>query len=444
VFPARRIAVLILVTTISAVGGDSPSSWGELVGNPELDKWIEVALAEAPSLDVLRGELRVAAAGSRTARAAGRPTLDARIDLREGRRRTPLTGNESQDLDLLSAGVDAVWELDVFGRIRSSVGAAEFAELAGEYMIHDRALSLAAEVAQRYLEGCCRAEEVAIREAAVSANEAISDYLAGRVAAGLERPEVREQADAARLLAERRAAEAREVLDMVEARWRYLVPDDAMSGIVPPRCALPGQLPELPDAEALHAYALNRPDVQAAHALWRGAEESTQAEARDRMPTLEAIATAEGDGPSPTEEPDEWVAWAGIRLSLPVLAPRIGAEQESRHAEEDVQSAHYNESVRLALLDIRERYVERIHAEQRWKAALEESTQLKASFESAERQFEQGLEPVTVPERARLRWLEADERRVRLHALTLRRHIALLRACGGVGLASSSAISQAR
>jgi len=277
-----------------------------------------------------------------------------------------------------------------------------------------------------------------------SANEAISDYLGGWVAAGLERPEVREQADAARLLAERRAAEAREVLDMLEARWRYLVPDDAMSGIVPSRCALPGQLPELPDAEALHAHAVNRPDVQAAHALWRGAEESTRAEARDRMPTLEAIATAEGDGPSPTEEPDEWIAWAGIRLSLPVLAPRIGAAQESRRAEEEVQRALYSEAVRLALLDIRESYVERVHAEQRWQAALEESMQLKASFESAERQFKQGLEPVTVLEKARLRWLDADERRVRLHALTLRRHIALLRACGGVGLGLPSPVSPAR
>jgi len=58
VFPARSIAVLTLAVAISAIGGDSPSSWGELVGNPGLDKWIEVALAEAPSLDVLRAELR--------------------------------------------------------------------------------------------------------------------------------------------------------------------------------------------------------------------------------------------------------------------------------------------------------------------------------------------------------------------------------------------------
>ena len=190
----------------------------------------------------------------------------------------------------------------------------------------------------------------------------------------------------------------------------------------------------MPDAGELHAYTLNRPDVQAAQALWRSAEQSARAEARSRRPMLTAIATAEGDGPSPSEEPDEWMAWAGLRLSLPVLAPDIGAAVESRRAEEDLQAALYTETVRLALLDIRETYVERVHAEKRWQAAQEEVAQFRASFESAERQFEQGLEPVTVLEKSRLNWLHSDERRLRLHALALQSHIALLRACGGPGL----------
>ncbi|MDP6630651.1 MAG: TolC family protein [Kiritimatiellia bacterium] len=409
------------------------SSWGTLLGNPTLDDWIHAALTDASSLDVSRAELRVAAANGRAARAAGRPTLDARMDLREGRRRNLMTGGVTDDLDPIAAGVDASWELGLFGRISSAVNAAEFAELAGEHHLRDRELALAAEVAQRYVEGHCFSKHLAIREAAVAANQAITDYLAGRVAAGLMRPQEQEAADAARLLAERRVAEAREELGALDARWRYLLPNESIPSVGSIACPLPEPLPEVPDGSALHTYVLSRPDVQAADAIWRGAEQSTQAEARDRRPVLTAIASVEGEGPSPTENPDEWMAWAGIRLSLPVLAPKAGAALRSRRAEEDVKAALYNETVRLGLLDIREAFVKRVHAEKRWQAAKQEAMQLRASLESAERQYEQGLESITVRENARLRWLHADERRLRLHALALQRHIALVRACGGPG-----------
>ena len=32
---------------------------------------------------------------------------------------------------------------------------------------------------------------------------------------------------------------------------------------------------------------------------------------------LSIVGAAEGSGPSPVEEPEEWMAWAGVRLSLP-------------------------------------------------------------------------------------------------------------------------------
>jgi len=421
----------------AVVGGGVSDGWGEAVGNPKLDSWIDIALAGSPSLDVSRAAVRVAAARGRDARAARRPALDARIDVREGRHRSAMTGMATEDLAPISPGVDAAWELDVFGRIRSEVGAATFAELAEEHLFRERELALAAEVVRRYIEGHCFAGHLAVREAEVAAHQAICDYLAGRVEAGLERPEVREQADAARLLARRRVAQAREDLETLEARWRYLLPDESVPGAACTECGLPEELPEPPRTEELHAYALNRPDVQAAQALWRGAEQSARAQARNRLPSLSAIATAEGDMPSPADEPEEWVAWAGLRLSLPVLAPKTGAAVESGRAEEDMHAALYRESVRLALFDIRARYVERVHGEKRWRAGREEAMQLKTSFESVQRQFEQGLEPVSVLERSRLRWLAAEERRLRLHALVLQRHIALLRACGGPELARS-------
>ncbi len=428
---AAWCAVMFVLPRCAIAGaGDASQGWGALVGNPGLDDRIRAALADAPSLDASRASLRVAAAAERTARADGRPVLGAHVDVRGGRRRNAITGGEADDLEPLSVGINASWELDVFGRIRAAVGAAEFAQRAQKHMLHDRRLAFAAEIAQRYVEGRFRVGRSAVRREALASHEAIVAYHAGRVTAGLARYEKRERAAAARLLANRSLERADEELAALSARWKYLVPvDDAppFSGATP----LPDSLPRLPDGDTLHAYALKRPDVQAAHALRMQAEQKTKSAVRNRLPSLEAVAMAEGDGPSPVDEPEEWVAWAGARLSLPLTAPGRSAAVELRRGETDVRTALYEETVRRALLDIREAFVKRVHSEKRWRASIDEAAQLKDALDSVNRRFDQGLVPVTTLETARLAWLRADELRRELHAAALQRHVAFVRACGG-------------
>jgi len=418
----------------TAGAGDASQGWGALVGNRGLDDRIRAALADAPSLDASRASLRVAAATKRTARAQGRPALDARVDVRGGRRRNAMTGAEADDLEPLSAGLTASWELDILGRIRAAVGAAEFAQQAQEHMLHDRRLAFAAEVAQRYVEGRFHVGRRAVRREVLSSHEAVVAYHAGRVTAGLARSEERDRATAARLLASRSLEKAEEELAALSARWKYLVAEDDAPRPFLGATALPGSLPRLPGGDVLHAYALKRPDVQAAHALRLQAEQTTKAAVRGRLPSVEVVAMADGDGPSPVGEPEEWVAWAGARLSLPLLAPDRSAAVELRRSETDVRTALYEDAVRLALLDIRESFVKRLHAEKRWLASIDEAAQLKDALDSVNRRFNQGLIPVTTLETARLAWLRADERRRELHAAALQRHIAFARACGGPGV----------
>ena len=432
---SRRISTwcaVVLAWRLCATAGadDASQGWGALVGTPGLDGRIRAALADAPSLDASRASLRVAAAAGRVARAEGRPTLDAHLDARGGSRRNAMTEGETDDLEPFSAGVNASWELDAFGRIRAAVSATEFAQRAQEHMLHDNRLAFAAEIARRYVEGRLHVDRRGVRREALTSHENVVAYHAKRVAAGLARAEEQERAAAARLLAQRSLEQAEEELAALSARWRYLVPEDD----APPFSAaapLPGSLPRLPDSDALHAYAVKRPDVQAAHALRMRAEHETKAAVRNQWPSLQAVARAEGDGPSPVDKPEEWVAWAGARLSLPLLVPDGSAAVELRRGETDARAALYEEAVRLALLDIRETFVKRRHAEKRWQASIDEATQFKGALDSVSRRFDQGLVPVTTLETARRAWLQADERRRELHAAALQRHIAFVRACGG-------------
>ncbi|MDP6523907.1 MAG: TolC family protein [Kiritimatiellia bacterium] len=430
-FSSYCMAALLLMLGLCAKGDDSASGWGAMVGNPKLDEWIAAAISEAPSLGISSASLRVAAADERSARAERRPTFNADVDLRAGQRRNAMTGGETADLEPVSIDLNVAWELDLLGRIRSTVGATRLAKEAGEYVLRDRELAFAAEIAHSYLEGKLRAEQLALSRTALSARETIADYHKARVAAGLERIELRDQAGADRLVADRKVAEAREALALLEMHWRYLMPDTSRPHIASLTEELPEALPKVPETTELHTLALKRPDVQAARALWQSAQQRTKAAKRSRLPTVEALVKAEGDGPSPVEEPEEWIAWAGIRLSLPVLAPENSATTEKRRGEEDAQAALYKETARLALLDIRKAFVARAHVEQQWLAAKQEANQLKAKLDSVTRRFDQGLVPVATREAAHLTWLGAEELRISLHTLALQRHIALLKACGG-------------
>lgn len=424
-------SALLLVTAVLARGRDSGTGWGGMVGNPELDEWIAAAILEAPSLDLSRASLRVAAAGERSARSERQPSLSSDIDLRAGRRRNAMTEGQTADLEPVSVGLSAAWELDVFGRIRATVGAARFARESGSFALRDREIAFAAEIAHSYLEGRRRVEELVLIRKTLVALDAIAGYHNARVVAGLERSELRDQAEANRLLAKREVAAGREALALLEARWKYLAPDDTVPDIASFTNALPEDLPKVPGVVDLHTLVLNRPDVQATRAIWLGARQRTKASERNNRPTLEMLAEAKGDGPSPIEEPEEWIAWAGIRLSLPVLAPGKRTEIEIRRMEEEGDAALYEETVRLALMDIRKAFVARIHAEEQWLAAKQEVEKTGAKLDSVTRQFQQGLVSMLTQETARLNWIDAEERCITAHALVLQRHVALLRACGG-------------
>lgn len=409
----------------------STSGWGSIIGQPLLDGWIRGAIADSPALAAAAASRRAASARARGSRAERTPAVDATLEVRDGRKQNAMTGDRAADIDPYAIGVSAAWDIDIFGRIRARVGAAQFAEVAARHATEDRKLAMAAELAQRYVGGLFLREQVALHEKTVSANLATLRYLRSRVGAGLELPVKTDRAEARRYEAERRREASAQTLAEAGVRWEYL----AGPGIAPPLADAPGELtvelPPVPREQDLHAAVLRRPDVQAASALSQGAEREAVADARKRLPTLALVATAEGDGPSPVEEPEEWLAWAGVRLSLPVLSPGRKADAEERRERAAEQAALYDETVRLALLDVREAYVRRRHSAQRWHAARREAGQLKRRLGSVTRQHEEGLVAVPALEQAREEWLVADERARQLLAATLQHHIALVRASGG-------------
>src|SRR5690606_8121219 len=127
-------------------------AWWTQLGDPVLDRLVARVLAEG--LDVREALARVREARALRGGAAAEllPTLDGTLSYtRRGESDNTPLGGFVPDSDLFAAGFDASWELDLWGRVRRSVEAAD-AEL--EATVADAsgvALTVAAETAAQYV-----------------------------------------------------------------------------------------------------------------------------------------------------------------------------------------------------------------------------------------------------------------------------------------------------
>ena len=137
------------------------SRWWQKLGDPALDALVEEAGASNLDLQQARARLRAATARRRSATAQLLPLLNATA----GNQRFKLSGNGANPVAPLanagfasltgeasSLGVQASWELDLFGRNRRAREAAVASELALEQQLQASALSLAAATANNYLQ----------------------------------------------------------------------------------------------------------------------------------------------------------------------------------------------------------------------------------------------------------------------------------------------------
>jgi multidrug efflux system outer membrane protein len=133
----------------SGVAGKAPKGdWLSQFNDPMMLSLVSEALANNPSLQSRAATMRAAEAATRTARSAGRPSLDASVSA--GASSTGVktaTGTDRIDSEIYGVGLDASWELDLWGRIGASVNAAEADYAASEADLAAAELSLAAQTA---------------------------------------------------------------------------------------------------------------------------------------------------------------------------------------------------------------------------------------------------------------------------------------------------------
>jgi len=162
------------------------ANWWKQLGDEQLTTLVERALADG--LDVRAAFARLSAARAMRGVAAGAqwPSLDTRLGYEHRResRNTPF-GAFASRTDIHSLGLDASWELDLWGRIQRAVEAADRDLEVSVEDVHAAAVTVAAETARQYVEHRAFQRRLAIAEVNVSLQEQTLALVTSRRDAGL-------------------------------------------------------------------------------------------------------------------------------------------------------------------------------------------------------------------------------------------------------------------
>ena len=120
------------------------AAWWLRFDDPLLARLVSDALAANPGIASARASVRQARALRDVSNAALYPALNASLSASQSR-------TDDVRNDLFGAGLDASWEVDVFGASRNAVRAADAAANASEASLGDVQVSVAAEVALDYI-----------------------------------------------------------------------------------------------------------------------------------------------------------------------------------------------------------------------------------------------------------------------------------------------------
>lgn len=157
------------------------ATWWRSLGDPILNELITRAIAANLDIRTAASQLRQARSQRKIAAAAGAPQVGATgAGTRSGSSGSAGTGATGE---LFSAGIDASWELDVFGGIERGVQAADADLQAAEEARRDVLISIIAEVALNYVD--LRALEA--QRGIAAANLAIQESSLGVVRSKVER-----------------------------------------------------------------------------------------------------------------------------------------------------------------------------------------------------------------------------------------------------------------
>ncbi|TMQ71131.1 MAG: TolC family protein [Candidatus Eisenbacteria bacterium] len=151
--PEREVPPAFAGADSPALGpGDVEAAWWESFGDERLDRLVHEAIAQNYDVRIALANLNEARAARLETKLALLPIVPARAGYQRVRLSEIDAGGASPTFDLFDAGFDATWEVDVWGRIRREVEAANDDIGREEETLRDVVVTVTAEVGRAYVE----------------------------------------------------------------------------------------------------------------------------------------------------------------------------------------------------------------------------------------------------------------------------------------------------
>ena len=409
------------------------TEWWQQFGDPDLDWLIETALEDDLSIAQAQARLQQVRANRGQAVSALYPELGTSV------RATPTfygaPESERPDTTQYDAEFDAAWEIDIFGGTRRAIEAAQAETESSEASLANIRVSVAAEVAQNYIDLRNSQARLAIAKRNLASQAETLQMARWRHQAGLARQTDVAQARAS--LEQTRASLPDLEIEVARTNNRLSVLTGQAPGAVNQRLSDSKPLPPLPDAIAT-GIPLNvltqRPDLRVAERNLAAETARVGQTMANRYPSLNlggslgwTAFTLSGIGPA-----NSLIGVLAGTLSATLFdGGRLRSQVDAQTAVQEQALLNYEQTVLQALEEIENALISHALSRQRVQA-WSFSAQASASAARQSRQlYQSGLvdfEQVLITERSQL---NAQESLARAQATQLLTLIQLYKALGG-------------
>ena len=406
-------------------------SWWSTFGDPALSAMIGYAQAENPSLASAAADIEKARATLGSARAGLFPALDGSASVTragtEGDAASRVAASTTS-----SGGLDASWEIDLFGKNRRTAEAARLRVHEQVASWHDARVSLAAEVADYYVQyRACRQLENAYRDELTSQRETIratetaaasgltstADLALARASAASSSSTLTSQRAECEILIK----SLTEITGGDEPRIRQLLAS-GKGGIPAPKTLRIAAVP----AEALR----QRPDIGALELEIAAAVADVGAAKADLYPSLTLGGSVTVSSSSLTGAATPWSF--GPALTLPVFdGGSRRAAVRSAIADYDTAVAGYKSGVLSAISEVETALVRVDSTRRRIGDAGEAARNYRSYFNSVDTNWKAGGASLLDREEARRSAQSAEISLIEIRRDAVRYWIALYKALGG-------------
>jgi len=414
----------------SATGqADTPEKWWTAFGDAKLNGLVDEALRDNLNLRTAWDRLDQARALAARSAAPLWPSLDGSGGASRTWQKPGGAGGTAGSG--LSLGLAAGYEVDLWGRIRSTYDAAGLDVRASDHDLRAAAITLTAQVAGAWYQLIEQRGQLRLLDEQIKTNR---DYLEiitlrfrrGKTSAAdvLQQRQLVESTQGERVQAESAAQVLEHQLSVLRGR-----PPGSLSVTVP--AALPG-LPGLPRTGLLVAWIRRRPDVRAAELRVQAADLRVAAAVADQFPRLGLSISTDTSAEQLRNLFDNWLASLAANLVAPLFDGGLRrAEVERTRAAVSEQLNGYGQVILTALQEVEDALAqERKQAEylaslrQQLKLSAQSTAQTRENYTKGTMDFIRYLTTLLAHQRLQRTHLQAQRALVQFR-------IDLYRALGG-------------